>query len=246
MPSSDRATDQPEHADLAPWVVTMTRFVYAHTRPTVPRYVPEIALRLGFESVPLWDQIEREFGRRGGPPYWAFAWPGGLALARHLLDTPVLVAGRRVLDLGAGSGVVGIAAAKCGAAHVIANDIDPFAAIALSLNADANGVAVMASADDLLAPDSSFDPAHVDVVLAGDVFYDHALATRAMPFLARCRAAGCTVLIGDPGRVDLPVAHLARIGVHRVPVEEGEQFVTARTDTRLHEMVVATVWMLQS
>ena len=115
-------------------------------------------------------------------------------------------------------GLIGIAAAKSGAAHVIANDVDPLAVIAISLNADANGVAVEASGVDLLPPDSGFDPASVDVVLVGDVFYDHDLAGRAVAFLERCRVAGCLVLVGDPGRADLPIGRLTKISDQSMPV----------------------------
>ncbi len=244
MPAPDRTIAEPAD-DLAPGLMAMLRFVAAETRPTVAAYVPEITLRLAAESVPLWERIERD--RTGGPPYWGLAWAGGLALARHVLDHPGLVAGRRVLDLAAGSGVVGIAAAKSGAAQVIANDIDPLAAIAISLNADANGVALAVRADDLLAPDSRFDPSTVDVVLAGDAFYDHALAPRTLAFLARCHAAGCRVLIGDPGRPGLPTDRLVRLGTHAVPVTRACQYVTAAgSDAAAPELQAAAVWTFAS
>jgi SAM-dependent methyltransferase len=173
MLQRDRSPNEPDPQDLAseelpPWLVAMAEFVLAETTPTPLPHVPEITLRLARESVPLWDKIERNRALRGGPPYWGFAWAAGLALARHVLDHPRLVAGRRVLDLASGSGLIGIAAAKSGAAHVIANDVDPLAVVAISLNADANSVTVEASGADLLPPDSGFDPASVDVVLVGD------------------------------------------------------------------------------
>ncbi len=230
-----------ETQQLAPWLRRMVEFVRAETRPTVPAYVPEITLRLALDSIALWEHIEREHELRGGPPYWALAWPGGLALARHLLDHPDLVAGRRVLDLAAGSGLVGIAAAKAGAAHVTASDIDPLAAVAIALNADANDVAIALNADDLLAAESTFDPSCVDVVLAGDAFYDHALAPRALAFLARSHAAGCLVLVGDPGRADLPTDRLAKLGTHAVPVACGSQYVAA-SGGAADERQAATVW----
>ena len=245
MLSSRHLSAQPEAdepAQLAPWVVTLAEFVHTHTRPTVAPYVPEIPLRLGTDSVVLWDQIERGRALTGFLPYWAFAWAGGLALARHILDDPALVAGRRVLDLAAGSGVTGIAAAKRGAAAVTASDIDPLAVIAISLNAEANGVAVAATASDMLADDSGFDPASVDVVLAGDAFYEPSLAQRATAFLARCRAAGCDVLIGDPGRTGLPVARLSALSRHAVPVSRECQYVTAGGVA--DELHAATVWRL--
>jgi predicted nicotinamide N-methyase len=227
-----------ETRELAPWLQRMVDFVLAETTPTTLPYVPEITLRLASESVPLWEKIEQELGPDPGPPYWAVAWAGGLALARHLIDHPALVAGRRVLDFASGSGLIAIAAAKSGAGHVRAADIDPLAVVALSLNADANGVAVAATASDLTA-EGAFDASTVDVVLASDVFYDPTRAGGAIAFLARCRAAGCEVLIGDPGRADLPVARLEQLSVQAVPVTRGFQYVAAIPDYELH---AATVW----
>src|SRR5689334_20756229 len=237
--------EQPAEA-LAPWLRSMVAFVESETRPTAPAYVPETTLRPAPDPVPLWERIERGIGLHGGPPFWALAWPGGLALARHLLDHPELVSGKRVLDLAAGSGLLAIAAAKCGARHAIANDIDPLAAVAISLNAEANGAALAVRADDLLAEESAFDPSTVDVVLAGDAFYDHALARRALAFLAHCRTAGCRVLIGDPGRADLPAERLTRLGTHAVPVARGCQYVTAAreavSEDAGEEFQAAAVW----
>lgn len=242
MPDEARMRDEAHGMqELAPWLRAMVAFVQAETCPTVPAYVPEIILRLAPDSVALWERIELDRNLCGGPPYWALAWAGGLALARHLIDHPDLVAGRHVLDIAAGSGVVAIAAAKCGAADVIANDIDPLAAIAIALNADANGAAVTIRDDDLLAADSRFEPSTVDIVLAGDAFYDHALAPRALAFFARCHAAGCLVLIGDPGRPGLPADRLTRLGTHAVPVSRGCQYVTASGDAG-DERQAAAVW----
>jgi predicted nicotinamide N-methyase len=232
-------------ADLSPWLLAMAEFVLAETTPTRLPHVPEITLRLARESVPLWDKIERNRDLRGGPPYWAFAWAAGLALARHVIDHPQLVAGRRVLDLASGSGLIGIAAAQSGAAHVIANDVDPLAVIAISLNADANSVVLEASAADLLPPDSGFDPRGVDVVLVGDVFYDHDLAGRAVTFLERCHAAGCLVLIGDPGRADLPTDRIAKISDQTVPVTRNCQNVAAAGPNGAdYDFRPAAVWTL--
>lgn len=230
---SDGAPEQ-----LSPWLRRMVELVEAETAPTTLPHVAEITLRLAPESVPLWTRIENDPGLPQGPPYWAFAWAGGLALARHVLDHPALVAGRRVLDFASGSGLAAIAAAKSGAAHVLAADIDPLAVVALSLNADANAVMVAATAADLTAH-GAFDPSSVDVVLASDVFYDTTRAGAAIAFLARCRAAGCEVLIGDPGRADLPVARLERLSAQAVPVTRGLQYVAAVADYELH---AATVW----
>jgi predicted nicotinamide N-methyase len=226
--------------ELAPWLRRMLDFVLAETVLTTLPHVPGITLLLARESVPLWSKIEDELGPRPGPPYWAFAWAGGLALARHLMDHPDLVAGRRVLDFTSGSGLIAIAAAKSGAAHVLATDTDPLAVVALSLNADANEVTVQATAADLLA-ENSFDPTMVDVVLAGDPFYDPSIAELVLAFLARCRAAGCDVLIGDPGRPHLPVARLQLINAQKVLVTRGLQYVAAVPEYELH---AATVWRL--
>lgn len=150
---------------------------------------------------------DRDFGS----PYWAYYWLGGLALARFVLDRPEVVAGRRVLDLGCGSGLVAIAAAKAGAAKVLAVDIDPYALAAAALNAAANGVmieAVHADPTDGTVPE-------VDLILAGDVFYDPEPAARVEPFLARCRAAGVEVLVGDPRRAPLPLERLRVLAEYR-------------------------------
>jgi predicted nicotinamide N-methyase len=136
-----------------------------------------------------------------GTPYWAYAWGGGLALARYVLDHPDAVAGRSVLDLGAGSGLVGIAAAKAGAREVLAFDVDAYAAVAAPLNAEANGVDIRFLLADLLDGEP---PEGVDVILAADLFYDEVLARRTTGFLERCLDAGAQVLIGDPWRAHLP------------------------------------------
>jgi predicted nicotinamide N-methyase len=147
-----------------------------------------------------------------GPPYWAYPWGGGLALARHFLDRPEIVAGRRVLDLGAGSGLVAIAAAKAGASAVIASDIDPCAIAALRLNAAANAVAIEAALGDLTAG----PPPPVDLVAVGDLFYDGDLAGCVTAFLDRCLAAGIEALIGDPWRAFLPRGRLRAISEYNV------------------------------
>jgi len=147
------------------------------------------------------------------PPYWAYAWAGGAVLARYILDRPSIVAGKRVLDLGAGSGLVGIAAAKAGARAVIAAEIDRNGVAALRLNAKANGVAIEIVDKDITAG----PPPAVDLVLAGDVFYAQDVGRRMMPFLDRCLAAGIDVLVGDPGRAWLPRPRLCLLGEYQVP-----------------------------
>ena len=147
------------------------------------------------------------------PPYWAYAWAGGLVLARYILTHPQSVAGRRVLDLGAGSGLVGIAAAKAGASAVIAAEIDRNGVAAIGLNAAANNVEITIVGKDITAD----PPPAVDLVLAGDVFYGPEVALRVLPFLDRCLAAGIGVLIGDPRRNDLPLSRLRLLAEYQVP-----------------------------
>jgi predicted nicotinamide N-methyase len=168
--------------------------------------------------VPLWQKTEEELNEIGlPPPFWAFAWAGGQALARYVLDNAALAAGRRVLDLASGSGLVAIAAAKAGAAPVIAAEIDAFAEAAIALNAVENGVYVEILRDDLLdRPGPSL--ARYDVILVGDLFYEQDTATRALAFLDRHAALGTRVLIGDPGRTYLPKDRLAKLAQYCVPV----------------------------
>lgn len=160
----------------------------------------------------------------GRPPYWAYPWSGGLGLAQHLCAHPERVRGKRVLDLGAGGGVVAITAARASAAQLTAAEIDPVAAAALALNAEANAVEVGIITDDLLPG----DPPKVDLVLVGDLFYAADLAAGTTRFLARCRAAGIEVLVGDPGRPDLPHDRLTLIARYDVP-EVGSPRNTAAT-----------------
>lgn len=187
------------------------RFIAENTRLKAVPSVPEIVLHTAHEATGLWRLLDGEADPE--PPYWAFPWAGGLALARHILDRPDTVAGRRVLDLGAGGGVVAIAAAKAGARSVRAADVDLFATAALGLNAAANGVTVEAVAGDL----TSGPPPAVDIVLVGDLFYDRAVAKRVSAFLDRCLKAGIDVLIGDPRRKYLPAARLMLIAEYPVP-----------------------------
>ena len=190
-------------------------FVRANTRARPVPHAPEITLHVADEAVPLWTKTEEELEAIGlPPPFWAFAWAGGQGLARHLLDHPDLVAGRRVLDMGAGSGLVAVAAMRAGAAHVRACDIDPFALAAIGLNAAANGVAVEACGDDLIG---SPHPA-VDLVTVGDLFYERDLAERLLLWLDGFLARGVSVLVGDPGRSYLPRHRLEPLADYAVPV----------------------------
>ncbi|QNA85188.1 methyltransferase [Sphingomonas sp. So64.6b] len=180
--------------------------------PLVPvPSIPELRLHKAGPSSGLWRLAEAD--EQGfESPYWAHYWGGGLALARHVLDRPETVAGRSVLDLGTGSGIVAIAAAKAGACAVIAADVDRYAVVAARLNAEANSVAVTVVAGDL----TTGPPPPVDLVLVGDLFYDAALARRVTAFLDRCLDAGIAILIGDPWRDHLPRARLHRIADYDV------------------------------
>jgi predicted nicotinamide N-methyase len=189
----------------------------ATTWEAVP-FVAEITLLTAAGPSGLWDLWDRT--ERDAPPFWAFPWAGGQALARYLLDRPATVAGRRVLDAASGSGLVAIAAAKAGAASVIAGDIDPNAVAAIGINAAANGAKVAARTFDLAADraDRAADPAGVDVVLAGDVFYQRELADRALVFLREAAGSGVDVLVADPGRAFLPAGSLTPLISYQVPV----------------------------
>lgn len=192
-------------------------FVRAHTAVAAPPHVPEIRLHLADEATELWFRTEEELGEMGlPPPFWAFAWAGGQALARYVLDDPSMVRGRRVFCLAAGCGIEAIAAAMAGAAHVAASEIDPFALAAIGLNGALNGVAVAAEDRDVLAPGER--PPEADVVLAGDVFYERPMADRVHRWLADRARDGALVFVGDPGRSYLPRAALEPIATYEVPV----------------------------
>jgi predicted nicotinamide N-methyase len=193
-------------------------FILANTRLTPVPLVREISLYVAEESVPIWEKTEEQLDEMGlPPPYWAFAWAGGQALARYVLDHRQEVAGNRVLDLASGSGLVAIAAAMAGAAPVMAADIDPFTEAAITLNGDANGVYIDILTHDLLDTPVPQTPRY-DVILAGDLFYERDTAARALAFLDRNAAAGSRVLIGDPGRTYLPKGRLMRLADYSVPV----------------------------
>ena len=191
-------------------------FIRAQTRLTPVPHAPEISLYLADEATELWRKTEEELGEIGlPPPFWAFAWAGGQALARYLLDHPKIVAGRAVIDFASGSGIVAVAAKKAGAARVLAADIDPFCESAVTLNAAANGVALEFTSEDLL---DRPPPPWARVILAGDICYEKPLAERVMAWLRAAKSAGATVLIGDPGRSYLPKSALTHVIDYNVPV----------------------------
>jgi predicted nicotinamide N-methyase len=189
-------------------------FIRAETRLRPVPHAPELVLHVADEATALWQKTEEELGEIGlPPPFWAFAWAGGQALARYVLDHPEAVRARHVLDFASGSGLVAIAAMTAGAARVTACDIDPFAVAAMDLNAAANGVAIEAVQADLIGQDHRWD-----AVLAGDICYERDLAQRVTEWLLGLSRRGATVLIGDPGRSYLPEARLDRLAVYEVPV----------------------------
>ncbi|MGZ5939665.1 MAG: class I SAM-dependent methyltransferase [Rhizomicrobium sp.] len=187
-------------------------FILANTALVSPPLVPEIKLHLATEVVPLWRLTEDELAAKGiPPPYWAFAWAGGQALSRYVLDHPELFVGKTVLDFGSGSGLVAIAAAKAGADRVTAADIDEFARAAIKLNAIANTVIVSATTDDLIGSDGNWR-----VILVGDMCYERPLAERLMEWLTDRAAHGATVLLGDPGRSYFPKGGVEKLSTYRV------------------------------
>ena len=187
-------------------------FIRANTALIAPPLVPEIQLHLATEVVPLWRKTEEELEAEGvPPPYWAFAWAGGQALARYVLDHPKEVAGRSVLDFGSGSGLVAIAAHMAGAARVYATDTDHFAVAAISLNAHANNARI-----DMIERDLIGSPGSWDVILLGDMCYERPLAARLLPWLREQNSAATAVLLGDPGRSYFPRSGIEKVATYRV------------------------------
>jgi predicted nicotinamide N-methyase len=189
------------------------RFVAENTALLSPPLVPEIRLHLATEVVPLWRKTEEELEAEGvPPPYWAFAWAGGQALARYVLDHPAEVADKRVLDFGSGSGLVAIAAAKAGASGILAADIDAFACAAIVLNATANAVAIKVTRDDVIGATCAWE-----TILVGDMCYEQPLADRLTSWLRALAGDGVTVLLGDPGRSYVPTSGLTALARYTVP-----------------------------
>jgi predicted nicotinamide N-methyase len=188
-------------------------FILAHTAIAHPALVPELRLYLATEITPIWQATETWLAEEGiEPPFWAFAWPGGQALARTVLDQPALVAGKRVLDFAAGCGIGAIAAALAGAARVEAAEIDPLALAATRLNAALNGVTVATPEGDVVGSLCRWD-----LILAGDVCYEAPMTAHILPWLRAMAGAGAEVWIADPGRAYLPVAGMALLSTHLVP-----------------------------
>jgi len=189
------------------------RFIRERTAPAPVPLVPELSLYQATELTPLWHATATELHGWDDSPYWAFAWAGGQALARHVLDRPELVRGRRVLDFASGSGLVAIAAARAGAAEAVAVDVDPFCRAAVLLNAELNDLTIPFRAEsplELPLPDA-------DVVLAGDVFYERALAAGATAWFRALAARGTLVLAGDAGRAYAPATGFVEVAAHDVP-----------------------------
>jgi predicted nicotinamide N-methyase len=190
------------------------RFVVDHTETLAPPLVPELKLHLAVETVEIWSRTEEALGEDGlPPPFWAFAWAGGQALARHVLDHPEIVKGKHVLDFAAGGAIVGVAAMQAGAAATTASELDPFAIAAIEANARLNGVEIDTRLGDIVGTDEGWD-----VVLAGDVFYEAEPARQIGGWLAQLHARGATVLIGDPGRSFLPQDKLEKLAEYDAPV----------------------------
>ena len=199
---------------MLPPIVDRAAFIADNTRLQTPPHTPEIRLYLADEITPIWRMTEEALEEIGlAPPFWAFAWAGGQALARYVMDNPQIVAGKRVIDFASGSGLVAIAAMKAGAAQVLAADIDAFCGPAIALNAAANGVAVSYTATDLLDAPA---PADAQVILAGDICYEKPLAGRVLAWLQAARDAGADVLIGDPGRTYFPREGLEKLAQYQV------------------------------
>ena len=209
-------------------------FIRQNTAVMTPPLVPEVKLYLAHEAVPLWQKTEEELGETGlPPPFWAFAWAGGQALARYVLDYSQMVKSLKILDLATGSGLVAIAASQAGAATTIAADIDEFATTAAQMNAELNQVSLDNQFEDLL----SHEPPMVDVILVGDLFYEKSLAGRCLAWLRRAQGQGTRILIGDPGRSYLPREQLEKLVEYNVPVTR---------DLEDAEIKKTAVWQLRT
>jgi predicted nicotinamide N-methyase len=209
--------------------VSTRTLVQRHTRVTPVPGLEALRLHLSDDVLGLWHAVQVDTRDPDAAlPYWAFAWAGGLAIARYIDEHPEAVASRTVFDVASGSGLCAIAALRAGATQATANDVDPFAAAAIGLNARANGVRVSILAHDVLdepVPDA-------DVILAGDCCYERGVAARIMPWLERARDRGITILVGDPGRRYLPTGTLSELAEYEV-----------RTTTDLEDMELTRAWV---
>ena len=214
--------------------MSKAEFIRQNTSVMSPPLVPEIRLHLAHEAVPLWQKTEEELGEMGlAPPFWAFAWAGGQALARHVLDNPGSVENLRVVDLATGSGLVAIAAVQAGSASIVATDIDEFATIAAGMNAELNRVSLVIRLEDVL----HLQPPSADVILVGDLFYEKTLAGRCLTWLRQAQGHGAKILIGDPGRNYLPREQLEKLAEYNVPVTR---------DLEDAEIKKTAVWQLRA
>jgi predicted nicotinamide N-methyase len=202
-------------------------FIRANTALQPVPHAPEVSLYVADEITPIWKMTETALGALGiSPPFWAFAWAGGQAISRYVLDHPELVRGKSVLDFASGSGLCAIAAMKAGAANALACDVDPFCRAAIAVNAEANGVAVGCVIGDLLDD----PPPPFDVILAGDICYEKTLSERVLAWLQMARDRGATVLIGDPGRTYFPKKGLVQLAQYEVQTtRELEDFEIKKT-----------------
>jgi predicted nicotinamide N-methyase len=214
--------------------VSKAEFIRHNTSVMAPPLVPEIKLHLAHEAVPLWQKTEEELGEMGlPPPFWAFAWAGGQALARYVLDHAGTVGNLRVVDLATGSGLVAIAAVQAGSASIVATDIDEFATTAAEMNASLNQVSLDIKLEDVLHQ----PPSAADVILVGDLFYEKTLAARCLAWLRQAQGQGAKVFIGDPGRSYLPKAQLEKLAEYNVPVTRDLEDV---------EIKKTAVWQLRA
>ena len=214
--------------------MSKAEFIRQNTSVMSPPLVPEIKLHLAHEAVPLWQKTEEELGEMGlAPPFWAFAWAGGQALARYVLDHSSTVENLRVLDLATGSGLVAIAAVQAGSASIVATDIDEFATTAAEMNSGLNQVKLEIKLEDVL----NQQPPVADVILVGDLFYEKTLAARCLTWLRLAQGQGAKVFIGDPGRSYLPKKQLEKLAEYNVPVTR---------DLEDAEIKKTAVWQLRA
>lgn len=207
------------------WSSLLDSLIREFTRVQAAPLVPEIQLHLASELIPLWQATEWRAAAPQPPPFWAFAWPGSIALARYVLDQPDVVRAKRVLDFGSGSGLAAIAAARVGATHIVAYDLDPIAAEAQNLNANLNGVDFAIVTGDVLEYTES-----VDVILAGDVCYEREPSEDITAWLRLQAQRGVTVLLADPGRRYVPLDGLQPLKTYEVPtLDELESAPSKRT-----------------